>query len=268
MLLFLVLFGMCAGSKTRIAFGSCWHQKLHTYSKQLWQSVARERADTFLWLGDAIYGDERIFLSQFKPTGTENMRALYQQQLSDSNYKAMLASLKSHPIGMYDDHDYGLNGAGADFAGKYDAQQLFLDFIGESNSSVRRTRNGLYDVTRLGAVTVLTLDVRFFETAQTRLGDEQWKFVEDFFASEHLRKEEKVVVVASSIQVITGYDRPLQEGWSDHPTDRARLMHLLLASKKKILLVSGDIHFAELNCAASSSGNFIVEATSSGENRE
>ena len=50
-----------------------------------------------------------------------------------------------------------------------------------------------------GPVTVLMLDVRFFETPATRLGEEQWRFVEKFLSEE--REGEKVIVVASSIQV-------------------------------------------------------------------
>lgn len=126
------------------------------------------------------------------------------------SYQAVLNSLKHPPVGVYDDHDYGLNGAGADFDGKFESQQLFLDFLGESNSSERRRRNGLYGFQSFGPVTLLFLDVRFFETSSSRLGDEQWKFVESFFATD--REGEKVIVVVSSIQAITGYDRPLQEG--------------------------------------------------------
>jgi hypothetical protein len=49
-LVVVVLIAVSASSRTKIAFGSCWHQDLHNYSSTLWNSVAREKADTFVWV--------------------------------------------------------------------------------------------------------------------------------------------------------------------------------------------------------------------------
>lgn len=40
-------------------------------------------------------------------------------------------------IGTWDDHDYGLNDAGKEFAGKITNQKLLLDFLDEPQDSPR-----------------------------------------------------------------------------------------------------------------------------------
>ena len=41
-------------------------------------------------------------------------------------------------IGVWDDHDYGINDGGDNFVFKHQNRDIFLDFIGEPKDSVRR----------------------------------------------------------------------------------------------------------------------------------
>ena len=45
-------------------------------------------------------------------------------------------------IGIWDDHDYGVNDGGKSFKYRLQSQKLFLDFLDEPIDSVRRQREG------------------------------------------------------------------------------------------------------------------------------
>ena len=49
-------------------------------------------------------------------------------------------------VGVWDDHDFGLNDGGSDFARKDRYREMFLDFIQEPMESQRRRDkdNGIY----------------------------------------------------------------------------------------------------------------------------
>jgi hypothetical protein len=66
-----------------------------------------------------------------------------------------------------------------------------------------------------------------------------------------------VHIIVSSIQVLTS--NPLVESWAHFPAAKRRLLELLLRARPhNLILLSGDVHFAEL------SGNPPIELTSSG----
>ena len=66
---------------------------------------------------------------------------------------------------MWDDHDYGLNDAGAEFMGKDESKRQFLTFFGEPSGSPRWQRPGVYDAKIFGPpgkrVQVILLDGRY-----------------------------------------------------------------------------------------------------------
>ena len=47
-------------------------------------------------------------------------------------------------MGIWDDHDFGINNGGRGYVDKHASQQLFLDFLGEPASSPRREQYGVY----------------------------------------------------------------------------------------------------------------------------
>lgn len=153
------------------------------------------------FLGDAIYGDELMFLGQFRATSPENMQLLYQSQLRDKSYQNMLRSLKQPVIGVYDDHDIGLNNADGTFKDKIAGQKLFLDFLGINATHALRAQEGLYASHEFGdgRVLLLLLDIRYHadKTNGDLLGAKQWQFVEDTL----YKNKYELILVASSIQV-------------------------------------------------------------------
>lgn len=253
---------------TRIAFGSCSKQHL---PQPLWPRVIERGPSLFIWGGDAVYHDSRQGFT-FVPSPLHAMRANYDLQRSNEGYSALRSSVRV--VGTWDDHDFGLNDAGSEYSQRQASQKLFLDFLGESEGSERRSRQGVYTshtvVGRGGQVIkVVLLDARFHRSeyradgAGSILGEEQWRWLRrqltNSTASAHL--------LVSGVQVLPE-GRHVGEGWWRMPAERERLLNLILSSGARApVLLSGDVHFAELNqalCQSAGRSASLVEVTSSG----
>jgi alkaline phosphatase D len=255
---------------SRVAFGSC---NSPSDTTAVWQSVLDLKPDVWIWLGDTVYADSP------RPLGpTEEARArvsldrlpyLYGLQNAIPAY-ARLRSF-ARIIGTWDDHDYGMNDAGADFVGKIEAQRHFMDFYGEPVASPRRGRPGVYSSYRFGPdgrrVQVILLDTRYFRSpllrednaeshwvegrpgsyrpssdpATTLLGEDQWRWLEAA-----LRQPADVRLLVSSIQVIADCHR--FEKWGNFPHERRRLFRLIRETGASgVVMLSGDRHTGELS---------------------
>jgi alkaline phosphatase D len=242
------------GSAFTLAFGSCSKPDL---AQPLWGAVLRHEPAAFAWLGDIVYTpDARVDL----------LPELYATQSLNPGYAALRRATRV--VGIWDDHDYGLNDGGKDFAGREPARTALLDFLGEPPESPRRTRSGVYASYTLGEGAVraklILLDTRSQRdpagASADVLGEEQWAFLEreltDRAASIHL--------IASSIQVLP-FEHPYEK-WERYPRAKARLFEVFARSGASgIVLLSGDRHLAELSCSTVPGLRYpLFELTSSG----
>lgn len=97
-----------------IAFGSCNRQNL---PQPLWDVIANDKPDLWIWLGDNIYGDSNDMAV---------LKAKYDLQANQESYKRLTA--QTPVIGTWDDHDFGRNDAGKTYPFKKESQQLALNF--------------------------------------------------------------------------------------------------------------------------------------------
>lgn len=238
----------------KIAFGSCGHQRGEQF---IWNNIAAENPDLWLWLGDNIYGD------------TENMDVLrmkYQQLGDNQNYQ--LLKDKCPVIATWDDHDYGVNDGGKEYPMRKESQQIFLEFFEEPANSPRWEREGIYTSYNYGvgdsSVKVILLDVRYHRDERgsdgSMLGEEQWSWLENEFSS----SKAKVVLVGGGIQFVSE-DHPF-ESWGQFPSERQRMLNLIKTTGVKgVIFLSGDRHFAELSKLKVDSLDYpIYDFTSSG----
>jgi len=158
---------------TKLAFGSCNHGHL---AQPMWSVIESHRPDLFLWTGDVVYADT---------TDVDKMRAKYQQQLDRPEYIQFTENVEV--TGIWDDHDFGINNGGKNNPIKAQAQQIFLNFMGEPADSVRRSQEGVYTSATYGSgentVKMFLLDARYHRdlTGSGRadiLGDAQWQWLE------------------------------------------------------------------------------------------
>src|SRR5688572_31268903 len=76
-------------------------------------------------------------------------------------------------LAMWDDHDYGENDGGADYAKRDESKAIFLDFFGEPADSPRRRNGaGMYHADTFGPpgkrVQVILLDGRYHRSRLDR----------------------------------------------------------------------------------------------------
>ncbi|MGJ3233607.1 alkaline phosphatase D family protein [Marivirga sp.] len=228
-----------------LAFGSCNRQNLE---QPLWQPIMDHNPDLFMFLGDNIYGD------------TDDMEVLeekYELQKNLPDYSKLRNEMPV--IGVWDDHDYGKNDAGKEYAYKEESQQLFLDFFDVAEKDPRREREGVYSSYDLKwnahTIRVILLDARYHRDELERknrvyqknengtiLGKAQWDWLENELSDE----EVSFYIIACGIQFIS--EEHAYEKWANFPQERQRLFDLIEEKQPKgALLLSGDRHIAEIS---------------------
>lgn len=237
---------------TLIGVGSCLKQD---QPQPILDAILDDDFELFVFLGDNVYGDvESEDLSE--------LREAYALLGASEGFNRLRDAVPLAAI--WDDHDYGLNDAGADFFGREEAQRIFEDFWDVPPDSERAARPGIYDAVTYGPpgrrVQLILLDTRYFRSelrptdergvpgkeryvpdpdpSKTVLGEEQWTWLREVF-----QEEADLRVLASSIQVIA--DGHGYEGWRQLPADRDRLYGLIReVGANGVVIVSGDRHRA------------------------
>ena len=219
----------------RLAFGSCNKQN---GNQDIWLDLVRAKPQMFMWIGDSVYANA---------TDPKKLEAEYAKLLTHPNYARARASIPM--IGIWDDHDYGKNNSGAENPIKKEAQQIFLNFLGEQGASSRRRQEGLYashDIVHDGVkVKIILLETRYFRTSPAQkqsqlLGQEQWAWFERVLAE----SDANVHFVVSGISVLSSV-LPASEQWENFPEDMSRLFRAVQKYKtKNVVFLTGDRHFA------------------------
>lgn len=258
---------------SHFAFGSCWKS---SHSQKHWKPIIENKPQLWLWLGDNIYGD------------TDDMNVLrkkYGELSSQEGYRELAASCPI--LATWDDHDYGKNDAGNDYAKRAESQKVFLEFFNERADSVRHKREGIYTSYYFGPsekrVQLILLDTRYFRSPLTRiegkppyrpmgkwtpdsskektmLGEAQWKWL-----AEELKKPARLRLIGTSIQFAAPHNG--FEAWNNFPSEQKRLVDLIKENKAEgVVLLSGDIHGAEMNLLEPDGCYPLIDFTSSSLN--
>jgi len=241
---------------TSIAFGSC---NTSESPIPILDSIAREDHDLFLYIGDNVYGDV-----DSDDREMPQLRAAYAMLAARPEFQRLRSAVPMEFT--WDDHDYGRNDAGAEFALKEEAKDIFLDFWRVPADDVRRMREGVQTARVFGPegrrVQIILLDTRSFrgeltptdargevgkerylpsgDETQTMLGEAQWAWLEDA-----LNEPAELRLLVSSIQVHA--DGHGWEAWRMLPHERERLYALIgRTGANGVVLVSGDRHSAGL----------------------
>ncbi|GAB3765171.1 hypothetical protein GCM10028817_46950 [Spirosoma pomorum] len=205
----------------------------------------------------------------------DTLRAKYAIQKSNPAYQQLRQS--SSIVGIWDDHDYGVNDGGKEYPKRRESQQLMLDFLDEPANSPLRKQKGAYSAHTYGPkgqrVKVILLDARYFRDPLKKdgkvnipdpsgkiLGEAQWKWL----ANELTNSDADVHIIGSGIQILP--EEHVYEKWVNFPTERKRLLDLLGKTKPKgTFLISGDRHMAEVSrVSVPGLGYDLYDITSSG----
>jgi len=268
----------------KIAFGSC---AMQFRPQPIWDAIARQQPELFLFLGDNIYGD----FDGDKPF-TPTAETLHRDWHKLANEPHFSEFRKQVPImATWDNHDYGKHNGGAEFELKQVSQQIFLDFFDEPADSARRLSPGIYDAKVIGPigkrVQVILLDTRYFKgpfikdfrskeekaatgnvdsmanyipntnPEVTLLGGVQWDWLEA-----QLKLPAEIRLVVSSTQVVA--DQKAMDEWGNYPLERKRLFDMLgMSTTGKTIILSGNVHFTEISKTRIGDGK-LIDFTSSG----
>lgn len=261
------------GNSLRIGVASCADQDK---PQPIWDAALQERCGFFVFAGDNVYASE-------SPFEIAKLRKAYADLAAKDNFQR-LRNTTPH-LAVWDDHDYGVNDGGAEFAHKQASKDEFLRFWNLRADDPRRTREGLYhaQVIEQGGrrVQVIGLDTRWFRSplkatdqrsapgkerylpdpdpSKTMLGDAQWRWLE-----QQLRERADVRVIVSSVQCVVeghGFER-----WGNLPAERERLYRSIRDSGARgVVVVSGDRHIGGLYREANATLPYpLYEMTSSG----
>ena len=234
---------------TRIALGSCNRQD---QPQDMWAHIIENDPQLWIWLGDNIYGDSEDM---------EVMKKKYDLQMSHPEYQALLRQCPI--IGIWDDHDYGVNDGDKSYPMKAASKELMLDFLDVPEGAEVRKRPGAYQSFEFGPkdqlVKIMLLDARSFRDELTKetvnnqrqyaanqngdvLGEAQWTWLEKELSG----SKAKVHIIGCGIQFIPEEHR--FEKWANFPAARQRLFDLLVANKvERPILLSGDRHIGEIS---------------------
>ena len=259
---------------TRIALGSCSEE---TAPIPILAAVAAFRPDLFLYVGDNVYGD--AVSGDMK---LPELRKAYADLSMNAHFSAF--NMAFPILATWDDHDYGLNDAGADFPAREVSERVFETFW--RDAALGGGRPGVYGARTYGPpgyrVQVILLDTRFFRSAlrrsetpnasgyrpyladrdpaKTMLGEAQWAWLAD-----ELKKPAEIRLVASSIQVLA--DGHPFERWGTLPRERDRLERTIARSGARgVVLLSGDRHVGALYRRSTSVPYPLHELTASSLN--
>lgn len=260
---------------TRIAFGSCNHQLRR---QTIWAEIAAQNPDVFLYIGDNNYGDQ----GWAGDAGLATLREAYAVMAATPE----LAEFRQRVpmMATWDDHDFGFNDGGANFAFRDWSETIFETFWGSSEAV--KSRPGIYESTMFGEdgkqVQIIMLDTRYFRSdfarmpytpqrpplgpyvpstdpAKTMLGQAQWRWLQ-----QELAKPADLRLVVSSIQVLT--DAHNYESWEALPLERSKLFAMLAGREESgLVLLSGDRHGAGIY-SEQQGGETLWELTSSSLN--
>lgn len=242
---------------TRIAFGSCLNE---TREQDIWNTIAAEDPDLFLFIGDNVYGDVYSSDPSWPDPTMPKMREAYNVLESVpefANFRAQTPLLTT-----WDDHDYGANDGGAYYPFKEMAEQIYLDAWDVPAFDERRKRDGIHMSKIVGPVgqrvQIIILDTRYFRTDLqatdernapgkeryvpmegahgTMLGEAQWEWLEA-----ELKKPAELRLLVSSIQVHA--DGHGWEAWRTMPAERNKLYNLIDETDAQgVVILSGDRH--------------------------
>ena len=258
----------------KLTFGSCFRHQIQYKDSEILRRIIQEKAGTYAWLGDFAYLD--IIHTWPKVHFEYNSLEVIKQKFKDSYEDPEYVPLRTGGtkiVGVWDDHDSGINNSDQTNHLKEEIRQMFLDHVDEPKNSPRRTQKGgmygSYYLDLAKQIKLILLDNRYSRDGpQDKSKPQSEKCV---FGAEQLAWLQKEVegstaqftLIANGNQLLPD-DRPIVEEFYQKTRD---FVLTLFNPKTNIILLSGDVHNGEImtdQCTKFINGYEMREFTSSG----
>ncbi len=237
----------------RAVIGSCayvndppFDRPGHPYGSEpfIFETLADQKADFMLWLGDNVYQREADWLSD------AGMRNRYAHTRSLPEMQRFLAS--THQYALWDDHDFGPDNSDRTFRLREESLRIFRDYWGNPSHGTLETP-GTFTRFEWGDVEFFLLDNRFYRSPnhqpagpeKVMFGPEQMAWLREALVS----SKATFKIVASGNQMLNDmlYDPSWQEMWELFPHEKRAFFEFLADSEVEgVVLLSGDRHHTEL----------------------
>tara|TARA_B100000787_G_C16198309_1_gene302688 strand:+ start:3875 stop:4906 length:1032 start_codon:yes stop_codon:yes gene_type:complete len=245
-------------------FGSCNRTDL---DPKIWNTIINQDPEVWVWLGDIVYSEKGSM---------KDLSEKYAQQKRLPAYKKLEENTTI--FGVWDDHDFGENDAGASFSKKKESRKLLFDFLEIPKDHPAQEREGAYQSYCFGGgaqkVCLYLLDVRYFKEDYEKnsspnqrykknngllLGVDQWSWLEKELST----NDATINLFAGGIQLLS--DEHPYEKWANFPLAQKRFFDILTKySIQTPIYLSGDRHIAEVSSQEIKPNYWIYDITSSG----
>jgi alkaline phosphatase D len=232
-----------------IAIGSCfylgdespdWDERGYGGGYEIFASIARERPDLMVWMGDNLY------FQAYDELDPSSMAARYRRQRSFAALQPLLTAT-AH-VATWDDHDYGPNDADLSYTMKGESLALFRRYWANPSYGLPGVP-GIFGRVRLGDVDIFLLDDRWYRTANA-MRDAPGKTMFGAAQLEWLRSA--LVYSSAPIKLVVNGSQLFNrgnrfEGWNHFTAEQQDFLRWLDDQKiEGLLFASGDRHFSEL----------------------
>lgn len=233
----------------RIALGSCAYMNEPYFDRpgnpyggayEVFTSIAAQKPDLMLWLGDNIYYREADWLTE----SAMRYRNANSRQIAE--LKPLLAA--THNYAMWDDHDFGPNDSDGSFRLKDAALEVFKDYWANTTYGTSETP-GVFGRFEWGDVEFFMLDGRYHRSPnrmpagpqKVMLGEAQMKWLMESLRSSNATFK----VVACGAQMMN--PMVFFEAFGQFPEEQKRLIDFIREAKVSgVMFLSGDRHATEL----------------------
>lgn len=223
----------------RIAFGSCANSQ--RFPKQpIFEAIAKEQANAFLFLGDAIY---------FSRKDCKDPKRMWARWLEGRSRPKLQGLLHGTPCyGVWDDHDYGPNNSDKGFKLRAESLKIFKAYWANAAYGSDKT-DGIWSKMSLGAADVFLLDDRSHRDPN-RMRDKpsktQYGKVQKAWLLRELQASKAPFkIIATGGQMLAKYH--MFEGHQQYRYERRWLIdEIMKRGVTGVVFLSGDRHLSEV----------------------
>ena len=207
----------------------------------IFDSIAAQRPDLMLWLGDNTYLRESDFGS---PSGIARR---YRHDRATAELQALLRTGNHYAI--WDDHDFGPNDSNTSYTYKTESLRVFQRYWPNGAFGQPETP-GIFRVVSHNDADFFLLDGRYHRDAdaarglvgKTMLGAAQLRWLKNAL----LASTANFKIIVSGSQVLRNVPARI-EGWSNFPEERRELLDWLADNRVAgVMFLSGDRHHTVL----------------------
>jgi alkaline phosphatase D len=207
---------------------------------QIFKTIARQKPDAMIWLGDNIYYREADWLNETA------MRYRYAHSRSLPEMRELLAS--THHYAIWDDHDFGPNDSDRAYRTREASLRIFKDYWANAAYGTPEAP-GCFSRFEWNDLEFFLLDDRYYRSPNPSLtnpkkqmfGEAQMQWLMDALVSSNATFK----IVAGGNQMLN----PMMphEAFGKFPDEQKRLIDFIREARVHgVLFLSGDRHHTEL----------------------